>query len=85
MRHLVNTSAKIAISINRKALKRLDYYVKRKVFKNRSQAIQWAVILELDRLEHTRLAEECAKLDVNEERAMAEEGLGEDLLEWPKY
>jgi metal-responsive CopG/Arc/MetJ family transcriptional regulator len=68
-------TAKIAISIDHRHLQRLDYFVKRKVFKNRSQAIQNAVVLELKRLEHSRLAEECAKLDPTFEKNMAEEGL----------
>lgn len=79
------STAKIAISMSRQHLKRLDYYVKRKVFKNRSQAIQTAVIQELERLEHNRLAEECAKLDIHEEQKMAEEGFEEDMKSWPKY
>ena len=78
-------TAKIAISINRQYVKRLDYFVKRKMFKNRSQAIQAAVIQELERLEHNRLAEECAKLDIYAEREMTEEGFSEDVKEWPKY
>jgi len=32
-----------------------------------------------------RLAEECAKLDPVFERAMADEGLFEELDAWPKY
>lgn len=78
-------TAKIAISIDKQYLKRLDYFVTNKIFKNRSQAIQRAVIKEVERLEHSRLAEECLKLDVKDERKMADEGLIEDLREWPKY
>jgi hypothetical protein len=29
--------------------------------------------------------EECAKLDLAEERALAEEGLAPDLANWPEY
>jgi hypothetical protein len=32
-----------------------------------------------------RLDEACAKLDPDEERAIAEEGLGADLAGWPDY
>lgn len=78
-------TAKIAISINLHYVKRLDYFVKCKRFKNRSQAIQAAVIQELERLEHSHLADECAKLDVQTERDLAEEGFLEDGAEWPKY
>jgi Arc/MetJ-type ribon-helix-helix transcriptional regulator len=59
--------------------------VKRKVFSNRSRAIQAAVQEKLDRLERSRLAEECAKLDPSLERAIAEEGLSEELDAWPRY
>ena len=54
-------------------------------FTNRSQAIEEAVEEKLERLERTRLARECSKLDPTFEKAMAEEGLSEDLSEWPEY
>ena len=40
---------------------------------------------KLERLERSRLAEECAKLDPDFEKAMADEGLSEELAAWPKY
>jgi hypothetical protein len=55
------------------------------VFPNRSRAIQEAVQEKLDRLERSRLAQECAKLDPDFEKAMAEEGLSEELSAWPEY
>ncbi len=67
-------TAKVAISINKKTLKRLDRLVKDRVFANRSKAIQEAVEDKLNRLERTRLATECSKLDPTAEQAMAEEG-----------
>lgn len=79
------TTAKIAISMNRKTLQRLDRFVRSKVYKNRSQAIQAAVIQDLERLEHSRLARECAKLDRESEMEMAEVGILEDIKEWSKY
>jgi metal-responsive CopG/Arc/MetJ family transcriptional regulator len=79
-------SAKIAISIDNQYLKRLDCFVGGlHGFKSRSQAIQYGVIQALEHLEHSRLAKECSKLDINFERTMAEEGLVEDLKEWPEY
>jgi hypothetical protein len=36
-------------------------------------------------MERSRLAQECAKLDPQFERAMADEGLSEELDAWPKY
>jgi hypothetical protein len=32
-----------------------------------------------------RLAKECAKLDPAFEKAMAEEGMGEEMEQWPEY
>jgi len=78
-------TAKVAISINRKILKRLDSLVKDQVFPNRSRAIQEAVEEKLNRLEHARLAKEVAKLDPRAEQAMAEEGLSAELDRWREY
>jgi hypothetical protein len=54
-------------------------------FPNRSLAIQEAVDEKLSRLSRNRLAQECAKLDPNHERVLAEEGMGGELAEWPEY
>ncbi len=77
--------SKVAISLDESTLKRLDKLVKKQVFPNRSRAIEEAVTEKLARLERSRLAQECAKLDPAFEKALAEEGLSEDLAEWPEY
>ena len=77
--------SKVAISLNESTLERLDKLVEKAVFPSRSQAIQEAVEEKLARLERSRLARECAKLDPALEKALAEEGLSEDASEWPKY
>ena len=77
--------SKVAISLDESTLVRLDRLVQKKVFPNRSQAIEEAVAEKLARLEISRLAQECAKLDPVFEKALAEEGLSEDLKEWPEY
>lgn len=77
--------AKIAVSIDAKQLKKIDFYVKKHVFKSRSEAFRIAINQALDELEHKRLANECAKLEVSEEQEMADAGLDEDLDAWPKY
>jgi len=51
----------------------------------RHRAIQEAVAEKLARMQRSRLASECAKLDPKFEMALAEEGLGRDLETWPKY
>lgn len=77
--------AKIAITVNEKTLLRVDRLVQRSVFPSRSKAIETALQEKLARLDRTRLAQECEKLDRREERAMAEEGLSGDAGEWPEY
>ncbi|MBI2999314.1 MAG: ribbon-helix-helix protein, CopG family [Deltaproteobacteria bacterium] len=77
--------AKVAISLDESTLNRLDKLVQKQVFPNRSQAIEEAVAEKLARMERSRLAQECAKLDPAFEKALAEEGLSEDLAEWPEY
>ena len=79
------STAKIAISIEQSLLERIDHLVKRKIFPNRSKAFQDAVKEKIDKLEKSRLAEECAKLDPVSEQSMADEGIGEDFKEWPEY
>jgi metal-responsive CopG/Arc/MetJ family transcriptional regulator len=77
--------SKIAISLDENTLDRLDRLVRGEIFPNRSQAIQVAVEEKLQRLERGHLARECAKLDPAFEKALAEEGLSEDVSEWPEY
>ena len=76
---------KVAVTLDTRTVYRVDRLVRDARYPNRSQAIEAAVAEQLDRLEHRRLAEECAKLDPTAERAMAEEGLGADARTWPAY
>jgi metal-responsive CopG/Arc/MetJ family transcriptional regulator len=76
---------KIAKTRGDDTVKRLDHRVRENMFSNRSQAIQEAVKEKLERIERSGLAKECAKLDLNFEKAMAEEGLTGDLSGWPEY
>jgi len=77
--------AKIAVTLDIPTLDRLDRLVRDGVFPNRSQAIESAVVDQLDRRERRRLAAECAKLDPVAEQAHADEGLGADAAAWPAY
>ena len=52
---------KIAITLDYQILQRLDSLIKNRTFPNRSRAIQEAVEEKIERIEHTRLARECAK------------------------
>jgi metal-responsive CopG/Arc/MetJ family transcriptional regulator len=76
---------KIAITLDEEFVGELDRLVNEHVFQNRSQAIQEAVSEKLLRMKHTRLTMECSKLDPAFEKAMAEEGLAEDVNQWPQY
>ncbi|MFH1703632.1 MAG: ribbon-helix-helix domain-containing protein [Nitrospirota bacterium] len=76
---------KIAITLDEKFIEQVDRLINEHIFQNRSQAIQKAVEEKLQRMKHSRLAKECAKLDPAFEKTMAEEGLTEDLSEWPEY
>jgi len=78
-------ASKIAITIDDKLLKRLDMLVKSNCFPNRSKAIQEAVTEKLMRIDKSRLARECDKLDPEFEQSMAEEGISMELEEWPEY
>ena len=76
---------KIAITLDNNMVKKLDMLVKSNVFPNRSKAIQEAVLEKLNRIEKSRLAQECSKLDPNFEQSLAEEGFTSELEEWPEY
>jgi metal-responsive CopG/Arc/MetJ family transcriptional regulator len=78
-------SVKVAVTIDRETLERVDSLVSKKVFPNRSRAIQSAVAEKLARMERGRLASECAKLDPKFEKSLAVEGLGRELDAWPAY
>jgi len=78
-------ASKIAITLENDTLKRLDMLVKSNFFPNRSKAIQEAVAEKLTRMERSRLTQECAKLDPDFERSLAEEGFTSELEEWPEY
>jgi metal-responsive CopG/Arc/MetJ family transcriptional regulator len=76
---------KIAITLDEEFIGELDRLVDQHVFQSRSQAIQEAVSEKLRRMKRSRLATECAKLQPAFEKAMAEEGMTEDMSQWPEY
>jgi metal-responsive CopG/Arc/MetJ family transcriptional regulator len=57
---------KIAITIDKELLVRLDHLVAEQWFARWSQAIQDALREKLDRMDHSWLARECAKLHPHE-------------------
>jgi Arc/MetJ-type ribon-helix-helix transcriptional regulator len=78
-------SVKVAITLEQDTLRQVDSLVARRVFQNRSRAIQIALREKIERVEGSRLAAECAKLDPKFEQALADEGLGVDVAAWPEF
>ncbi len=78
------STAKIAISLDPMDLRQVDRLVKAGRFPSRSRFLQDALHEKLQRLAHSRLAEECAKLQVAEEQGLANERLSADSP-WPEY
>jgi metal-responsive CopG/Arc/MetJ family transcriptional regulator len=76
---------KVAVTMDEDLVSELDQLVAKRLFANRSQAVELAVAEKIARLAKTRLARECAKLDPDEERALAEEGLAGSRDTWPEY
>jgi metal-responsive CopG/Arc/MetJ family transcriptional regulator len=76
---------KLAVTLDADLVENLDHLVAERQFANRSQAIQSAVAEKLERLAKTRLARECARLNPQEEKALAEEGLIGSTETWPEY
>jgi Arc/MetJ-type ribon-helix-helix transcriptional regulator len=79
------STAKVAVTMDERLLHELDRLVADKAFSSRSQAVQLSVKEKLARMRKRRLAEQCAKLNPKEEKALAEEGLAEDFRSWPEY
>jgi metal-responsive CopG/Arc/MetJ family transcriptional regulator len=65
---------KIAITLEKDMVKRIDMLVKSNLFPNRSKAIQQAVVEKLNRIDKSRLSQECAKLDPEFEQSFSEGG-----------
>ena len=76
---------KIAITMEASLVEQVDRLVRKHVYPNRSRAIQDAAADKLQRMDRGRLARECAKLDPKFEQALAEEGIGSEIAQWPEY
>jgi metal-responsive CopG/Arc/MetJ family transcriptional regulator len=76
---------KVALTLESSLLEQVDELVERKRFRNRSQAVETALADKLHRLARTRLAREVAKLNPQEEKRLADEGLSDALESWPEY
>lgn len=76
---------KVALTLDSGLLEQVDALVERRRFRNRSQAVETALADKLHRLARTRLAREVAKLNPNDEKQLADEGLADTLEAWPEY
>ena len=79
------SSAKIAISLDPRIVRKLDLLVRDGIFPSRSRAIQEALEERLNRIDRTRLARECSQLDAAFEKALAEESFESEVEQWPEY
>lgn len=79
------STTKIAITIDGKLVQKIDSLVEKRIFPNRSRAIQVAVSEKLSRLEKSRLAKECLHLDKAFEQQLSEIGLAFEVESWPEY
>ena len=76
---------KVAVTIEKNILTKLDRMVAEGKYPSRSSAVEDAVKEQIEKVEKSRLAREAAKLDPAYEQALADEGLSGDLSEWPEY
>lgn len=79
------SKSKVAITIDDRVLARLDELVALERFPNRSQAIEIAIREKITRLDRSRLARECALLDPDVERRLADEDISGAIEAWPEY
>ncbi len=66
-------------------VRRVDELVRRAAFTSRSNAVEEALREKLQRIDRSRLAEEAAKLDPQQERGLAEEGIEGEVASWPAW
>jgi metal-responsive CopG/Arc/MetJ family transcriptional regulator len=76
---------KVALTLDTELLEQVDELVAKRQFRNRSQAVEAALADKLRRLARTRLARESARLNPDEEKRLADEGLADVLESWPEY
>jgi Arc/MetJ-type ribon-helix-helix transcriptional regulator len=74
---------KIAITLDKKTVADLDRWVSEGKYPSRSRALQLAANLLSEREKRTRLVRELAKIDPQEEKQLAEQGLGDRA--WAEY
>lgn len=83
--HTPMPKTKVALTLDATLLQRVDELVAKQRFRNRSQAVEAALADKIQRLARTRLARESAKLNAQDEKRFADEGLADDVETWPEY
>ncbi len=78
-------TAKIAVTVDEKTLKRVDRLVREGKYRSRSNVVQEALEEKLQDRKRRRLIEEVSKLDPKEERGLAEEFIHMGDEEWDEY
>jgi metal-responsive CopG/Arc/MetJ family transcriptional regulator len=76
---------RIVVTVDEKTVARLDRFIAEKMLPSRSRAIRDAVLEKLKRVRQSRLRRQCAKLDPEFEKALADEGMASDSNDWPEY
>jgi Arc/MetJ-type ribon-helix-helix transcriptional regulator len=76
---------KVAVTVDTALLGRVDELVAARRFANRSQAVETALADTVARVDRTRLARECAKVNPREEQARAEAGFAGSRDTWPVF
>jgi hypothetical protein len=75
----------VAVIMDTAVLDERDALVAHQVVPDRSIASQGALADKLVRMRRDQLAKECANLDPQDEQAMAEQGLDQEVNAWSDY
>ena len=78
------STTKVAVSLEAETVRAIDRWVREGRFPNRSRAVQAALAEMRTRHKRSRLIEALAKIDCNQERALAEETFSGEAP-WPEY
>jgi metal-responsive CopG/Arc/MetJ family transcriptional regulator len=79
------STSKVTVSIDSTLLQQIDSLIAAHVFPNRSQAIQEALEAKIQEFKRQRFEAECRKLDPQAEQKLADEGLANEIEQWPIY
>jgi Arc/MetJ-type ribon-helix-helix transcriptional regulator len=78
------STRKVAVTLETDTLQEIDHWVREGRFPSRSRAVQTALAEMTTRRKRRRLIEELAKLDLAQERALAEASFSGEAP-WPGY